>query len=317
MALSLGLGLGLTPARGGPPPLLDDSFAGTEAALAGRIPPIGPTWGVTGADAADVVAGDGQMYDKVSSEQFYYATADLSQMPREIGCRFLNTDPYMAYSLGGTPSSGRLLAIQIVPSGVADASFTQVNYTTTAGDTTLAITAASFAAAINANATMIANGITATAVGSDIQLRATRSPHIRTVFATSPLTASIKDSANLTLASWPTGGNFLDQMIHFRSTSSGRLVWTVFNNAELPLSSVTVTHLQGLLANTEYVYRCQIDGNTLTGGIFDLSGNAVCTVVGSDSRVSTWSGNSAFWEAGGSRLRFRRAWATSRINQLS
>lgn len=298
-------------------PLLYDDFSGAVAALAGRIPQRGPAWGVTGIDAADVVAGGGQMYDSVSSSGVYYATSALSAKPREIGCKFTSPDMYVGMRLGGTVSSGKLLAIQVVPSGVADAAFTQVNYTTVAGDTTLAITATNFAAAISANATMIARGITAVAVGADIQLRATKCPRVRSVFATSPYSASTLNVGAPTLASWITGNNFLTGMVHFRAGADGWLDWSIYNGGGSSFTSLTVVPYEGLQTNTEYIYRCQISGSSVSGGLWDTAGNVIATATGSDSRIATLSGQSAFFESTSNTPLFTRAWATLANNQVS
>ncbi|MCK1543275.1 hypothetical protein IVB12_16155 [Bradyrhizobium sp. 179] len=227
------------------------------------------------------------------------------------------TDIFVAMNLGGSFSSGKLLAVQVAPSGVPEASFTQINYTTVVGDTDLAGAATSFAAAISANAVMSAAGIVATAVGTQIQLRATNSPRLKTVFATSPITASYIDSFCPTLASFVTGNNFLNGMVHFRLDSSGKPDWTVYNGGALALSSLSVT-FKGMQINTDYIYRCVIDGQNVSGGVWDTAGNVISTASGSDSRIATWAGASCFFEGGGADLlRYKHAWATLRANQKS
>jgi len=316
MQIGIGLSIGGASALSvGLPPLLVDDFEGAVAAISGREPNVGPDWSVTGAAASGVVAGGGQMYNATDVAGVYYSVSALQEQPKEIGCRFLMTDLYVAMRLGGTFEAGKLLAIQVLPSGVADASYTQINYTTQAGDLTLSGVATAYATVINANAAMIAAGITATAVGQDIQLRATNSPRIRTVFATSPVTASTTNSFCPTLACYPTGQNFLTGMVHFRLDASGYPDWTVFNSSALTLSSITRNHFKGMQIDTEYTYRCVLDGEDISGGVWDSNGDAVCTVSGSDSRIPGWSGASAFWEGGDSRLRYKRAWAARRANQ--
>lgn len=296
--------------------LLDDLFAGSVANLSGRVPNVGPAWSVTGGDFAGVVAGGGEMYDSLNGTGVYYAVAALPQKPREIGCRFSTSVVFYGMLVAGPISSGKLLAIQVVPNGVADESFTQINYTTVAGDTTIAIAMTNFAAAINANATMIANGITATAVGNEVRLTATKCPRIRGVFAASPLTSSTTGAPGVTLASYITGNNALTGMVHFRLAPSGNPAWAIYNGGELGLASFTVAYYEGLQANTEYVYRCQIDGNNVSGGLY-LNGTQIASATGSDTRIGTNSGASAFWESGGDKLRFKRAWATTRIGMIS
>jgi len=293
--------------------ILYDDFLGTVAAIGGRVPDFGPAWSVTGSGAANVEAGGGEMYTTGSST--YYAVSAMPQQPVEIGCLFTMTDVWIAMNLGGTFSSGKQLVIQVTPS--RSATTHNVFYTTQAGDTDLAGAATSFAAAINANANMIANGITATANGTRIELRATECPYIAGTSAPFPMSSSTLSSGSPTLSSYVTGGNFLNGMVHLTTTVNGSLDWKIYILGNTAMTNMTATSIAGLKANTDYIYRCVIQPPNVSGTLSIAGGPTIATAFGSDDRVTTLAGNTSFWEGNTSSLRFKKVWATKVANQIT
>jgi len=311
--------------------LLWDNFSGGSVSLNGKVPLVGPAWVVTGAAGSAVTSSSGYMGDTGSGVGAYYPQANLSAMPFEIGCKFVLSDVWVGMALGGVFASGVLLAIQVQPSGQGASAgnaapygggiYTQINYTTVAGDTNLLGAANSFASAINANAAMIAAGITATvsttfsATGPTIQLRsATGVPTVKSVYAASSITASRGVASGPTAAFFVTGQNFLNGMVHGRFDATGYLDWSIYVSGVTPMTTFTSYYSGGLLANVEYTYRYTLSGSTITGSVLDPAGNVIASGTATDPRIAQYAGDSVFFEgisdaAGHDELRFTRCWA--------
>lgn len=283
--------------------LLSDNFVG-DGAVNGRIPQIGSAWGVSGIDAANLATLGGEMYQNAGVAAAY-ATSATAALIGEVGCNFRVTAITNAVILGGSATAGAFIGANIYPSG--STSFVQPTYTLSGGDT-LDTAATAWAAVITANATMIANGITANAVGTTVFIVATQSPRVD-AFGVGTVTTTASTGAIPVLATYVTGSDFTQNMLHFRLGPDGYCDWTIFDGGVITLFNTFTGKRIGLTANTTYTYRCCISPPYVWGGVYSGATLQGCA-WGQDSRISSKTGGTCFFETFGANVLFYGdAWA--------
>lgn len=291
---------------GGTNILLYDVFAGTTA-LAGRSPNKGPSWAADGSAGGSLSVTGGALLQTATGSS--YSRSDTSGTVREVGCSFRLASVSNSVILGGTASNGAAMFVNIYPS--RSVGFYQVSYTLNGTDT-LATAATALAGVINANATSIANGITATANGTIVSVTATECPGLAYAVAGS-VTLSSGNTAVPTLANFITGQNYLNGMLHFRLGVNGAMDWTFYNGGQIAFQSITRNSAYtGLSANVDYTYRCFIGPPYVWGGVWKGSA-LVNSVWAQDTGMATYNGSSVFFENGldASNLAYKSAWAYS------
>lgn len=287
--------------------LLLDNFTGTSASVVGRVPNIGSAWALDQTGGITVSVGSSVMTQSAGTGSSYTKN-DTPGVIKEVGCKFKVSSVANKVTLNGAVAAGNQIGVNIYPSN--NSNFYQVTYTEVAGDTTLAIAATNFAAAITANAFSISNGITATANGAVISLTATECPRVVTFVVTGTTTLAAGNSPAPTMANFITGANYLNGMLHFRLGVDGLCDWTFYNGGQVAFTTYARNSaLKGLQANTDYVYRAVVAAPYCFGGLY-LNGTLVNAAWGQDANMSTYNGKSVFYENGldPNILQYEQAW---------
>lgn len=288
--------------------LLRDFFNG-DGSLVGRLPDIGPAaWVPTGPSFDKMVTQGGEMFQNDIGAGSAYGTLAASSTVAEVGCTFRCGSAVSGLALSGAPSNGALIGVNVYPS--RSAVFIQVTYTLIGTDT-LASAATALAAAISSNSQMISAGVSATANGARVLFASTNqeAPKLAS-FSAGSVSLLLSNTATPTLASYVTGQNFAQEMIHFILGVDGSLFWSVFiGGVNTGLQSYTSKVFRGLKPGLEYTYRCCIAPPYIWGGVWDGT-TLVSAAYGQDDRISARNGASGFWEtAGASEFFYREIWA--------
>ncbi|MBR0967906.1 hypothetical protein JQ554_27085 [Bradyrhizobium diazoefficiens] len=286
-------------------PLLLDRFSGS-GALSGRVPDVrGPAWAADGSAGASLTVSGNTLTQTSTGSS--YSRSDTSGVVKEAGCIFRVSSVVNKLIVGGTAANGAAMYVNIYPS--RSAAFYQVSYVLNGTDT-LITAATALASVINSNATSIASGITATSSGATVSVSATECP--RLAYATTGgIALSTSGTPSPTIANFITGQNYLNGMLHFRLGVDGALDWTFYNGGQVAFQSITRNSAYtGLTANTDYTYRCFIGPPYVWGGLWKGS-TLVNSVWAQDTGMSTYNGNSVFFENGldASTLSYKQAWA--------
>lgn len=310
--------------------LLLDNFKGSVGPLQGRQPDIGTSWQAILNAGVQMSAGGGAMWlTTANGVGAGYGESALSELPGEIGAKIkIYGQPWEGYTLGGTVNSNQYIVIIVEPSGSGSI---LLNYTVSAMAATPADVATGFAAYANSvfatydaanpgNPTLI----TVTAVGSTIQFSSPLGvPHLNGVnLATggNPVTMTMAFQISVsvaTLASFPTGANFLNGMLHFIVAADGVFTWAYYIHGLVSFDQQKTRRQVGLVPDQEYLVKACIGapGTPDAGWVWGVMYKDGVPINGgyfyTDPNDSKWSyyGKTVFFESGSNdQLQFTQAY---------